>query len=360
MTRSFDLRQTDRLIDRYHALVCDLDGVVYRGKRAVVGAVETLTTATALGVRVVFATNNASRTPADVVAHLESLGLVKQIEPTLSMSVVTSAEAAACLVKRQVGPGSPVLAVGGPGVSEALLAAELVAFSSADSKLFPEALAVVQGAGHDVTWRDLAEAAYRIQQGALWVATNQDMTIPTSRGLAPGNGAFAEAVRAAVGVEAQFAGKPAPALYELALERVAVSHEHALVVGDRLDTDIAGAIAVGLDSLVVLSGAHGLADLVHCARDSRPTYLGMDLRALLTNPPSNEEGPIDPLDFDRGTLALPVTHSTHPAHLLERVVRAAWATLDGGGELPHRADAWRSMEDEIRSAWCRWWDHEFG
>lgn len=344
------------MIDRYRALVCDLDGVVYRGQRAVTGAVETLTNAMARGVRVAFATNNASRSSADVLAHLESLGLDPPTEPPRSISVVTSAEAAACLVQREVSPGSPVLAVGGPGVSEALVAAGLVAFSAGDSHRFPEALAVVQGAGPDVTWRDLAEAAYRIQQGALWVATNQDMTIPTSRGLAPGNGALAEAVRAAAGVEAQFAGKPAPALYELALERVAVSREHTLVVGDRLDTDITGAIAVGLDSLVVLSGAHGLLDLVHCSPDSRPTYLGVDLRALLTDPLSNEDGPIDPLDVGRGTLTLTATHGTHPGHMLERVVRGAWATLDAGGELPHRADTWRAAEEEIRSAWCSWWE----
>lgn len=358
MTGHPDVPVGDRLVSRYGALVCDLDGVVYRGRQAVPGAIGALEAAMTQGVRVVFATNNASRTPVEVLSHLGGLGLVSpETSSPSTMSVVTSAEAAARLVCQQVGSGSHVLAVGGPGVAQALRAAGLRPFTAAESKRIPHAHAVVQGAGRDVSWRDLAEAAYRIEQGALWVVTNGDRTIPTARGLAPGNGALAEAVRAAVSVEAQFAGKPAPAMYELALERVAVRSGQALVVGDRLDTDIAGAVAVGIDSLVVLSGAHGLVDIVHCHRAFRPTYVGIDLLALLAPHEEHVDGSVEPLVDERGTVTLPATRG-EAGHLLDRVVRGAWQVLDRGDQLPREAAAWGAVEDELRSSWSAWWERK--
>ncbi|MGY2876068.1 glycerol-1-phosphatase [Marmoricola sp. URHA0025 HA25] len=357
MTRPGDATVQGRLIDRYAALVCDLDGVVYRGRRAVTGAVETLGSVMGEGVHVAFATNNASRAPTEVMSHLEQLGVAPPARsPTSLMVVVTSAQAAAQIVRRRLEPGSAVLAVGGPGVAEALRAAGLEPFSCADAKRFPRARAVVQGAGSDVSWRDLAEAAYRIQQGALWVVTNGDRTIPTARGLAPGNGALAEAVRAAVGVDAVFAGKPAPGLYEHALSRLGVVRQDALVVGDRLDTDVAGAVAAGMDSLMVLGGAHGLVDAVHCDPATRPTYLGVDLRALLIDHERSSDEPMEPLLVERGMVAGPVLDPDRPTQALDQIVRAAWKTLDDGGELPRHAEAWRLLEDEIRGAWCGWWD----
>lgn len=342
---------------RYEALICDLDGVVYRGRQAVDGAVRALATLMGEGTRIAFATNNASREPAEVRAHLRELGISAPARaPRSIMSVVTSAEAAAHLVRTLIGAGEPVLAVGGPGVATALREARLRPFTAADSRSFPVASAVVQGAASTVSWTDLAEAAFRVQQGALWVATNGDRTIPTGRGLAPGNGALVDVVRAAVEIDPLIAGKPEPALYELALERLGGGRGNTLVVGDRLDTDVAGAVRLGLDSMLVLGGAHGLAEVVHCEPALRPTCAGVDLRALLVLGRGDDlEAPIEPIVVEHGVVRVPRIDPPDPSHLLDRVVRGAWAVLDGGGELPRRPDAWRDLELHLAGTWNTWW-----
>jgi glycerol 3-phosphatase-2 len=269
---------TDSLIDGYDGIVCDLDGVVYRGHRAVPHAVESLLSALSAGVPVVYATNNASRTPAEVAAHLHSIGLPGPVE-----RVVTSAQAAAHLVARRFPVGSPVLAVGGPGVALALEDAGLFPVfpqTTASKEPVAAVVAVVQGYGAHVGWADLAEVAYAVQAGAFWVATNIDSTLPTDRGLAPGNGALVAAVRSAVDVDPVVAGKPKTPLYQLSASVVGTDIGRTLAIGDRLDTDIAGATAAGMDSLFVLGGVHGWADVADAEPTARPRYVATDLRSL--------------------------------------------------------------------------------
>ena len=131
-----------------------------------------------------------------------------------------------------------------------------------------------------VAWADLAEAAYAVQAGAVWVATNVDATLPTARGLAPGNGTLVEAVRQATGVEPLVVGKPHTPLYDLSAQVLGVGPEQTLAIGDRLDTDIAGANAAGMPSLLVLTGVHGVREAARATAAERPRYLAMDLRAL--------------------------------------------------------------------------------
>ena len=193
MSHVHDAAVIDRsqpLLAKYRGVICDLDGVVYRGAQAVPGAIPSLNSMVAGQVPVVFATNNASRTPTAARTHLRELGLTDE-----GWSVVTSSQAAAAYVAGRLAPGAPVLAVGGPGVADALTEAGLTAVRVAELGSGTSVEAVVQGAGQDVTWRDLAEVAYLAQAGAIWVATNLDATVPTSRGLAPGNGAFVGAVQ---------------------------------------------------------------------------------------------------------------------------------------------------------------------
>jgi glycerol-1-phosphatase len=339
------------LAARYRGLVCDLDGVVYRGSHAVPGAVETVRSAVRGGCRVAFATNNASRTPDEVLAHLGRIGVdVESRSARESVVAVTSAQAAARLARKQVAAGSPVLAVGGEGVGHALSAVGLEPFAAVDSAQFAEAAVVVQGAGPAVSWRDLAEAAFRIQAGALWIVTNQDRTIPTSRGLAPGNGALAAAVRGAVDVEPQVAGKPGPGLYELAMDWLDVPRSEVLAVGDRLDTDVAGAHAAGLDSLFVLGGAHGLGDLVWCPPRVRPTHVGADLRALATSVGEPSVLAYDAIVVNStGSVEVRALGSVSPSGALDAVVRAAWSMVDDGHPLPEGTRAWRDLEQRITS-----------
>ena len=259
-----------RLVDRYDAIVCDLDGVVYRGDPAVPYAVESLSAA---GIPIQYATNNASRPPADVGAHLRRLGL-----SWAAADGAPSSQAAAGLLTQHVAVGASVLAVGGRGVAEALRERGYVPVTTAAE----EPVAVVQGYGADVTADDLAQAAYAVQRGALWLATNTDHTLPTAQGYAPGNGALVLAVGAAVGRGPDLvAGTPDEPLYLMCAERLGVAPERVLAIGDRLETDIEGAHEAGMDSLLVLTGVHGVHDAVTAAPEARPTWVARDLRALL-------------------------------------------------------------------------------
>jgi HAD superfamily hydrolase (TIGR01450 family) len=262
------------LVDGYAGVVCDLDGVVYRGPEAVDHAVTALT---ALTLPIVYATNNASRPPGEVAAHLGDLGL-----RVTSREVVTSSQAGAARLAADLGPGAVVLAVGGAGVREALRESGLTVLTPADLRHggAPPVEAVLQGYGTEVTAGDLAEAAYAVADGASWVATNTDATLPTNRGTAPGNGTLVAAVQRATGVEPVVVGKPHAPLYRLCATRLGVPVQQVLAVGDRLDTDIAGAVAAGMDSALVLTGVDSVTTLVVAPPSHRPTYLVEDLRAL--------------------------------------------------------------------------------
>lgn len=258
------------MVDRYDAIVCDLDGVVYRGEPAVPHAIEALSAA---GVPIQYATNNASRPPSIVGEHLRRLGL--RVDDS---AVATSSQAAAWLLASHVEAGASVLAIGGRGVAEALRERGFVPVASASD----DPVAVVQGYGPGVTADDLAQAAYAVQRGALWLATNTDHTLPTASGYAPGNGALVLAVGAAVGRGPDLvAGKPDEPLYLMCAERLGVEPSRVLAIGDRLETDIEGAHHAGMDSLLVLTGVHGVRDAVSAPPEARPTWIARDLRALV-------------------------------------------------------------------------------
>ena len=256
------------LLDSYDGIVCDLDGVVYRGPEPVPDAVAALVRARETRP-VVYATNNASRTSAIVAAQLGALGIT-----VTSSDVVTSAQAGAVLLAKELDAGACVLAIGGPGVPEALLAHGLEPVTPAAFGV----RAVLQGYGPAVTAADLAEAAFAVAQGATWVATNTDRTLPTDRGIAPGNGTLVAAVATATGASPTVVGKPFPPLYELATQVLGTSAATTLAIGDRLDTDIVGAQRAGMDSAWVLTGVDGLGDLA--ASSATPTYTLVDLSEL--------------------------------------------------------------------------------
>ncbi|WP_326696785.1 HAD hydrolase-like protein [Streptomyces sp. NBC_01754] len=263
------------LSEAYDTALLDLDGVVYAGGHAIVHAVESLGTARDGGMRLAYVTNNALRTPAAVAEHLTELGV--PAEPT---EVITSAQAVARLMSDQLPTGSRVLVVGGEGLRVALRERGLVPVESADD----EPVAVAQGfGGPDLPWGRFAEAAYAIAGGAAWFASNTDLTIPSARGIAPGNGAAVEVVRIATGAEPQVAGKPLPPMHRETVLRTGA--ERPLVVGDRLDTDIEGAFNGGVDSLLVLTGVTDAARLLAAEPRHRPTYVDRDLRGLLTGQP---------------------------------------------------------------------------
>jgi ribonucleotide monophosphatase NagD (HAD superfamily) len=176
-------------------------------------------------------------------------------------------------------PGAPVLVVGGTGVKAALLDAGLRPVDTAAD----QPVAVLQGFAPEVGWPLLAEAAVAVHNGARWTATNGDMTLPSPRGPLPGNGSLVAAVAAATGQQPRVIGKPERALVDAAL--AAHPGRRPLVIGDRLDTDIAGAHNAGLPSLLVLTGVSQAGDLLSAPASARPQYLGRDLRALRAEHP---------------------------------------------------------------------------
>ena len=257
------------LLDHYDALLLDLDGTLHRGPDPVPDAAEAMAGARAAGRRLAFVTNNASRTPAQVVAHLAGVGIV-----ALESEVLTSAQAGVRALARLVPSGSAVLVVGGDGLWDAVVAEGLHPVSSAADR----PAGVVQGWFPGLSWPLLAEGAYALAQGVPWVATNADLTLPTSHGVAPGNGSFVALLAQVSGREPDLvAGKPGP---HMLLEAAGADGRGALVVGDRLDTDIRGAVAAGLDSLLVLTGVTDVDELLAAGALERPTYVSRTLVGL--------------------------------------------------------------------------------
>lgn len=263
------------LSEAYDTALLDLDGVVYAGGEAIAYAVDSLLTARERGMHLAYVTNNALRPPDAVAAHITELGV-----PTDASDVINSAQAVARLISEQVPAGSRVLVIGGDGLRVALRERGLEPVESADD----DPAAVVQGyGGPDLAWGRFAEACYAIARGVPWFASNTDLTIPSARGIAPGNGAAVEVVRIATGAEPQVAGKPLPPMHKETILRTGA--RKPLVVGDRLDTDIEGAFNGGVDSLLVLTGVTDGAQLLAASPEHRPTYVDADLRGMLTGQP---------------------------------------------------------------------------
>ena len=235
----------------YDVALLDLDGVVYLGGAAIPGAAEALRKADAAGMRLAYVTNNAFRTPAAIAELLTSFGV-----PAAKDDVVTSAQAAARLLAERLPAGAPVLVIGGSGLRMAVRERGLRPVSTAAEK--PRA--VVQGYAPDVSYSMLAEGGLAVAAGALFVASNGDLTLPSRRGRQPGNGSLIQVVATATGVQPLVAGKPEPPLHRESVLRTGA--RHPLVVGDRLDTDIEGAHRVGADSMLVLTGVTGPAEAV--------------------------------------------------------------------------------------------------
>ncbi len=301
------------LLDRYDCLLLDLDGTVYHGSEAIKGAISGIDAAHAAGVTVRFVTNNASKVPDTVAAHLRDLGVPAQTD-----EVATSAQAGARLLAAMVPAGATVLLVGTDA-----LAAEVNAVGLRTTRTYrDDVAAVVQGHSPDTTWADLAEACTAIRSGAQWVACNVDPTLPTERGQLPGNGSMVAALRTATGATPAVAGKPEPGLFT---ETARATHaETPLVIGDRLDTDIAGAAAAGMDALLVLSGVTTPADVLAAPEGQRPQYIADDASAVTAPADDLAVGDRPGWQIDVADGELRVSGSGDPLDLLRALCPVAW------------------------------------
>jgi glycerol 3-phosphatase-2 len=270
----------DPLAKVYDVALLDLDGVVYLGASPVPGAPEALAEASDAGMRLAFVTNNSSRTPSAIAAQVASFGIAAS-----AGDVVTSAQAAARLLAARLPPGAAVLVVGGTGLRIAVRERGLRPVTVAADR----PAAVVQGFSPDISYSLLAEGTFAVQAGAWFVASNADSTMPTTRGRQPGNGALSQVIVTATGQQPVIAGKPEPPLHAESVARTGA--RRPLIVGDRLDTDIEGAVRVGADSMLVLTGVSRPLDAVLAPPHQRPTFLASGLMGLLEpHPPVSAVG----------------------------------------------------------------------
>jgi ribonucleotide monophosphatase NagD (HAD superfamily) len=238
-----------------------------------------------------------------------------------------------------------------------VVGAEALRAEVADAGLNPVAtadagpVAVIQGYGAKVGWAELAEACVAVRAGARWVATNTDATLPSARGPLPGNGSLVAALTTALGRGPDtVVGKPEPALFHLAAQRHSATD--ALVVGDRLDTDIEGANRAGMASLLVLTGVTGPADLLAAPAHRRPTHVATDLNGLTVPadaarvPVWNGEVGAGGWRVTRGGDGLRLSGRGEPVDALLALAAGAWANPDAGpaaADGPEAADALRAL-----------------
>jgi glycerol-1-phosphatase len=328
------------LAQQYDCLLLDLDGTVFRGHELTEGAAESLDKVSG---RKLFVTNNASRSAGEVAEHLRDIGLKATAD-----DVVTSAQSAAHVLAAQLAPESRVLVVGTDSLADEIAAVGLRPVRVFEDK--PHA--VVQGHSTQTGWINLAEAALAIRAGALWVAANVDATLPTERGLLPGNGSMVAALKAATEAEPLVAGKPSPTLMTDALARG--DFRAPLVVGDRLNTDIAGANAAGLPSLMVLSGVNSARDAVHAVREQRATYIGYDLRSLHQDADALAVAPQPAWHVEAGHMSVTVStggddEASDDLSIVRAVASAVWASNGDAAAVTIEAG-----DDTAQDALQRW------
>lgn len=257
------------LVETADVLLIDLDGVCYAGTRDIPNAASGLAAAREAGIKFQFVTNNASRTPQQVAEKLKGHQIAAAAE-----EVMTAAMDAVEILTQKIEPASKVLVVGTQALRDTVAQAGFEVVSKASE----QPAAVIQGYGAEVGWAELSEAAYAINAGALFMATNLDATLPTEKGFALGNGSLVAAVEHATGQKPFAGGKPFAGIYRKAAAHAGASKP--LVVGDRLDTDIAGAVAADMLSFHVLTGVSDAKAVALAYPDRRPSYLGLDLTDL--------------------------------------------------------------------------------
>lgn len=253
------------------SLIIDMDGVIWKADAPIGDLARTFNRVRERGLKFVFATNNSTRTSDQYTARLKEFGV--EVEP---WQIVTSSHAAAHAVTRKFPPGTRIFMIGEDGLR--------VAFEEKGFEILPvedasRAEAVVMGIDRNVTFQKLAEATLLVRRGVPFYATNPDKTFPTPRGEIPGAGAWYSIIVTASDVQPVVAGKPYPFLMELSLEKLGTASRESLVVGDRLETDIAAGQAVGCPTALVLSGVSTLeqADLWRPKID----FIARDLAELI-------------------------------------------------------------------------------
>lgn len=236
----------NQLPENAQGLILDMDGVLWADSHALIDLPATFSRFKELNLAVTLATNNGTRTVDQYIEKLAGFGVT--VEP---WQVVTSALAVAELLSGRFPAGTPLFAIGGEGLMQALKAK---GFALLPVEQAPEAEAVVFGIDRAITFQKMVEATLLVRAGKPFYATNADKTFPTPRGQIPGAGAWLSVITTASEVEPIIAGKPQTAMLQIALDRLGTPKAQTWVIGDRLETDIAGGQALGCPTALVLTG----------------------------------------------------------------------------------------------------------
>lgn len=253
--------------NKISALILDMDGVLWRDQTPIGDLPAIFSTIERRGYRVALATNNATRSVDQYLSKLAGFGV--QLE---AWQIVNSPQATAGYLCRSYPGGGPVYIVGEDGLVQTL--AEQGYFVAEQN-----VIAVIAGMDRSFTYEKLKKATRFIRAGATFIATNPDRTFPTPEGLVPGAGSIVAAIEAATDVKPVVIGKPAPEMYLLALQRLNAQPAETVVIGDRLETDIVGAQAIGCRTGLVLSGVTTQQQAAEWM--PAPDYVSYDLTALL-------------------------------------------------------------------------------
>jgi 4-nitrophenyl phosphatase len=253
--------------ERIKHLLVDLDGVIYRGTVPLKAAPEFVTWLRHRHIAFRLVTNNATLTPQQYRAKLAAMGIAVEAD-----EIFTSSLATALYLQEQGQAGKSACVIGEEGLRQALVDAGIrIVEESPDW--------VIVGLDRDLTYAKLATAALAINAGARFLGTNPDTSFPSERGLVPGAGAILAALTATTGVRPIVVGKPQPLMLQLAMKSMGGAEHDTAMLGDRLDTDIAAAAAVGIPSILVLTGVSARADLP--ASPVQPTLVVNDLDELI-------------------------------------------------------------------------------
>lgn len=227
----------------FNTILLDMDGVIYRGPQPLPGVNDLLALCAARGIGYACVTNNSTMTPQQYEAKLAGMGIAIP-----AARIITSSVATRRFLEREFGRGTPAFYIGMYGLREALFADGYFVYDEQLPRV------VVSGLDTELTYQKLKLATLAIRAGARYVATNPDRTLPVEEGLVPGAGSIIALLRTATDVEPTVIGKPAPEMMRAAIEILRADSARTLTIGDRLDTDIAGAAAAGLASALVLTG----------------------------------------------------------------------------------------------------------
>ena len=258
-------------------VLCDMDGVLWRGHLALPGLVSWFEFLHQRGVAVGLVTNNSTQTVRDYVAKLERLG----VHGVHEVQIITSASAAAQVALARHGLGAVVYVVGEEGLRRSLEQAGLVVLRDEHVEDDSAPQAVVVGLDRALSYDKAKRAMRFIQRGADFIGTNPDTSFPLPDGLAPGAGSLIAMIQAASGQAPLIVGKPHRAMYDVALERLGLPAGVVLMIGDRLDTDIDGAKALGMMTALVLTGVSTRSEAE--AASARPDWVGQGLPQLMSD-----------------------------------------------------------------------------